>query len=625
MASVYSLVCWGGRTGKTVTLTVASPCVVTSTSHGLRDGTGLRFASNGDTLPTGLTAGVTYYTKPTGAGTFNLYSDASLTTIINTSGSESGTHILQSLLVADPSNALTSYGLSDLSRWGSSGSERIYDSLYSCNADRYGQSFGNNSEVYEIGEAFEDICSSSVAIGSFSVNNGQAASYTVTTKIAGVRTPAYHNGVPYSAYMLSNTHTSATLEVKVGDVTVEGINILNRSTTTGTLKYCVSAVTASSYNVTFSKIIASAGNAGNDYYGSGFNLNVNSIFVDNCVAHGFIAGTTTYGFFLGTSVGPNCRLQNCLATKNYNGIYHSNRTLCIYNCMAVGNTRNWRKGVAHSSGQINRCYGNLGDETDTRVVTFTPGGTTMTFAQALEVTPVKDMSFILKTTGTLPTVSGGSLQADTMYFFAGSPTTTSTTVWWYAGGASAYTFLDAGTGVHTAIFVPTSRNNLGVGVAIPGFTAAPGNTFVDWSSNDFRPSSASLAIDGAFDFYLSTTSDIADNERPSYAGGAAEYFDVGAYEYDKGYGNHPASTTVTFAGVNAGSEIRVYDSTGAELDGIESCDVNQVLSWAIPEITTVTARIVHPDYKIKEFNFTTSAGAVNLPVQQEVDKWYSNP
>ena len=125
MSTVFSLVCWGGRTGKTVSLTIASPCVVTNTNHGLRDGTGLRFKANGDTLPAGLTAGVTYYAKSTAANTLNLYSDAGLTMIVNTSGTQSGTHILQSLLVADPANALASYGLSDLSRWGSSGSERI--------------------------------------------------------------------------------------------------------------------------------------------------------------------------------------------------------------------------------------------------------------------------------------------------------------------------------------------------------------------------------------------------------------------------------------------------------------------------------------------------------------------
>lgn len=92
----------------------------------------------------------------------------------------------------------------------------------------------------------------------------------------------------------------------------------------------------------------------------------------------------------------------------------------------------------------------------------------------------------------------------------------------------------------------------------------------------------------------------------------------------------PVGTTdVTFDGVNAGSEIRVYLPDGTEAAGIESCAADQVLSWSVyapgSPNNTVTVRIVHPTYKIKEFDYTASTGAVSLPVQQEVDKWYSNP
>lgn len=92
----------------------------------------------------------------------------------------------------------------------------------------------------------------------------------------------------------------------------------------------------------------------------------------------------------------------------------------------------------------------------------------------------------------------------------------------------------------------------------------------------------------------------------------------------------PVGTTdVTFDGVNAGSEIRVYLPDGTEAAGIESCAADQVLSWSVyapgSPNNTVTVRIVHPTYKIKEFDYTASTGAVSLPVQQEIDKWYSNP
>lgn len=87
--------------------------------------------------------------------------------------------------------------------------------------------------------------------------------------------------------------------------------------------------------------------------------------------------------------------------------------------------------------------------------------------------------------------------------------------------------------------------------------------------------------------------------------------------------------TVTFAGVNAGSEIRVYLSDMTEVAGVESGAADQSLSWDVyaPGSPNNAVRIViiHPSYKIKEFTYTATAGSQNIPVQQEPDKWYSNP
>lgn len=89
------------------------------------------------------------------------------------------------------------------------------------------------------------------------------------------------------------------------------------------------------------------------------------------------------------------------------------------------------------------------------------------------------------------------------------------------------------------------------------------------------------------------------------------------------------ATTVTFSGVNAGSEIRVYLPDGTEAAGVETCDANHVLTWQVyapgSANNAVTVRIVANAWKIKEFNYTSAVGNVSLPVQQEADKWYSNP
>ncbi|MFT4076848.1 MAG: hypothetical protein QM647_15085 [Asticcacaulis sp.] len=74
----------------TVTITIASPGVVTWASHGLQDGNTISFTTTG-ALPTGLTAGTTYYVKYVDANTFQLAATSGGTAIV-TSGTQSGTH-----------------------------------------------------------------------------------------------------------------------------------------------------------------------------------------------------------------------------------------------------------------------------------------------------------------------------------------------------------------------------------------------------------------------------------------------------------------------------------------------------------------------------------------------------
>jgi hypothetical protein len=76
-----------GYTNTTVTMTIASPCVVTC-SLGLLEGTPITFSTTA-ALPTGLLPGVTYYVRYLTASTFNL-SATPTGALINTSGSQSG-------------------------------------------------------------------------------------------------------------------------------------------------------------------------------------------------------------------------------------------------------------------------------------------------------------------------------------------------------------------------------------------------------------------------------------------------------------------------------------------------------------------------------------------------------
>lgn len=71
-----------------ITMTIASPCVVTWTAHGQAAGTPISFATTG-ALPTGVVAGTVYYVLAPTANTFNIAATVGGAAIV-TSGSQSG-------------------------------------------------------------------------------------------------------------------------------------------------------------------------------------------------------------------------------------------------------------------------------------------------------------------------------------------------------------------------------------------------------------------------------------------------------------------------------------------------------------------------------------------------------
>jgi len=89
MPGANQTVLWN-YTSVPVTMTIASPCVVTYTNHGLAANAEVVFSTNG-ALPTGITAGTTYYVKSPTTNTFNISATPG-GAAINTSGSQSGQH-----------------------------------------------------------------------------------------------------------------------------------------------------------------------------------------------------------------------------------------------------------------------------------------------------------------------------------------------------------------------------------------------------------------------------------------------------------------------------------------------------------------------------------------------------
>ncbi len=74
----------------TVTISVATPGVVSWTGHGLAAGTPVKFSTTG-TLPTGLVAGTTYYVVSPATDNFSVAATPG-GSAINTTGSSTGTH-----------------------------------------------------------------------------------------------------------------------------------------------------------------------------------------------------------------------------------------------------------------------------------------------------------------------------------------------------------------------------------------------------------------------------------------------------------------------------------------------------------------------------------------------------
>ena len=91
--------------------------------------------------------------------------------------------------------------------------------------------------------------------------------------------------------------------------------------------------------------------------------------------------------------------------------------------------------------------------------------------------------------------------------------------------------------------------------------------FANYAGYDFRPASASSPqVDVGVEYLNATDYDIADAERPNYNNGGAEAFDVGCYEFDHGYGEHPATATISLTNVISGSRVLITrDDTSAVL------------------------------------------------------------
>jgi len=476
MTTVYSLVCWGGRTGKTVSLS-ATTDIVTLTNHGLRNGAKLRPSG---TLPSELNTSTPVYARSTGANTFTLHT-SSAGAIANTgqitfAGSSTyAAVVLKSDLVADPANALAAYGLSDLSRWGASGSERIYDGLVSCHTARSSATNAFTDEVFEVGEAFDEITSTALSL------TLKSKSTLIYPRINGVLTAAFHGGIIGGGYVYNYSGSGVAVTLSYYAQIVRGLDFYCAATNGKGASIPTNAV-----NGKFEAcIIRSLGYANTG--GLGATVQAPGAEVSYCLILGFDFGTTfftyNYGYKFFNNLVAKCRTQGVYvyggATTNVNGQYSNN--------ISLSNGTNWQT----EPSTIEQSLNNAGA--------------------------------------------------------AGNP------IW------------DTGT---TSIVVATAD------------FVSFGSATVVATTDDFRPASISSPQVDAGTLWTESTTDLAANEVPNYNNGGAEYFDVGPYEFDHGYGPHPASHVLTLDNVVAGSRVFVRDQSGTVTHYDQIADASTVVITA---------------------------------------------
>lgn len=95
------------------------------------------------------------------------------------------------------------------------------------------------------------------------------------------------------------------------------------------------------------------------------------------------------------------------------------------------------------------------------------------------------------------------------------------------------------------------------------------------------------------------------------------------------------TTTVTFDGVVAGSEIRVYlpdgpgGAAGTEVAGLDSCAAQQQLTWPVyasgSPNNTVWVHIIKRGLRWMKFPYVSKLGAQSIPIFQNTDLGYNNP
>lgn len=345
MATIYSLCCFKGSSGATVTLTVAAPCVLTLTAHGIVTGLPVVLTTTG-ALPAGLVAGTAYYARYVSANTFHLYDTeahafdtASTTGRINTSGTQSGTHTIWSAYWYNLSAA-------DRLNYGAAGSERVYAGERAWQTARSAVTGESLTEILEFADPINEAVSANAAM---TYANFPAYSIVLTSKVNGTRSKAFHHGYVDRGYCISPASYVGAIRIERSRVKVDGLRGFG-SAEAASFIYLVSGFDC--------EICNNIGTGG--AYGSAFQCSGTAFKIHNNIAFGGY-----WGFRFNSYGNAYSLIYNNLAVKctntgmivNGSPVYGN-----YYNNVAIGCATNW--GTAPSNpndGGMKRNAGASGD------------------------------------------------------------------------------------------------------------------------------------------------------------------------------------------------------------------------------------------------------------------------
>lgn len=360
MATVYSLICFGGRDGKTVTFTDTGD-VVNLTDHGLRNATGVVLTTTG-TLPTGVTSGTTYYSKEgADSGKLTLWTTSGLTTQVTFTGTGSGTHTIKSAY----RNALTT---AEKLRYGTAGSERIYNGMAAWRSDRTTSGVSvYDHEIVECGQGFVDVITTAVAI------DWGAAATTITSTVNGVRqSDAFHNGVIGATSLTSYGYcaygsSAGCITITAGNVTVDGVFLVVANSGYDCIK-------STRFGTTIKNCVLRGNKPAGASSQTGIRLDTPSTTAK--IYNNVILEIGGGGLYTMANQGAGTLIYNNLAHNCNVGFYAeglANRGF-YYNNICVGNDTNWYtapasiEGAGYNGGESGNTPWYTG--TDTGVKTF---------------------------------------------------------------------------------------------------------------------------------------------------------------------------------------------------------------------------------------------------------------